>query len=68
MTRTRLGARVSTLLHSAAFILGMALVWSGSSSFAFARAVPEIDPGSATSALTLLAGGVLLLKSRLRSK
>jgi len=68
MTRTRLGALVSTLLHSSAFILGLALVWSASSSFAFARAVPEIDPGSATSALTLLAGGVLLLKSRLRSK
>lgn len=27
---------------------------------------PEIDPGSATSALALLAGGVLLLKSRFR--
>jgi hypothetical protein len=66
MTRTR--ALVSFFLRSSAAILGMALVWSGSSSFAFARAVPEIDPGSATSALTLLAGGVLLLKSRMRPK
>jgi hypothetical protein len=28
--------------------------------------VPEIDPGAAGSAITLLAGGVLLLRSRLR--
>jgi hypothetical protein len=45
-------------------LAGLALIWSATSSFAFARAVPEIDPGSATSALTLLAGGVLLIKSR----
>ncbi|MBY0527662.1 MAG: hypothetical protein K2R98_29965 [Gemmataceae bacterium] len=30
--------------------------------------VPEIDPGSATSALTLLAGGMLILTSRCRRK
>ena len=31
-------------------------------------AVPEIDPGTAGSALTLLAGGLLILKDRLRGK
>jgi hypothetical protein len=29
---------------------------------------PEIDPGSASSALTLLAGGALILVDRLRGK
>ena len=29
-------------------------------------AVPEIDPGTATSALTLLIGGVLILTARVR--
>jgi hypothetical protein len=30
--------------------------------------VPEIDPGSAVSALTLLTGGVMVLASRIRRK
>ena len=55
---------VSQVLSSTRVLAGLALIWSATSSFAFARAVPEIDPGSATSALTLLAGGVLLIKSR----
>jgi len=55
---------VSQVLYSTRVLAGLALIWSATSSFAFARAVPEIDPGSATSALTLLAGGVLLIKSR----
>jgi hypothetical protein len=49
-------------------LLGLALVWSASSGWAFARGTPEIDPGSATSALALLAGGLLLLKPRRRRK
>jgi hypothetical protein len=35
---------------------------------AFVSEVPEIDPGSATSALTLLTGGMLILTSRLRRR
>ena len=31
-------------------------------------ATPEIDPGTAGSALTLLAGGLLILKDRLRAR
>jgi hypothetical protein len=45
-------------------LLGFALVWSATGSWAFGRGVPEIDPGSAASALTLLVGGALLLKPR----
>jgi hypothetical protein len=52
------------VLQSTRMLAGLALIWSASSSFAFGRGAPEIDPGSATSALTLLAGGVLLIKSR----
>jgi len=35
---------------------------------AFVNSVPEIDPGSAVSALTLLSGGMLILTSRCRRK
>jgi hypothetical protein len=45
-------------------LLGLAILWSASSGWAFARGTPEIDPGSATSALALLVGGMLLLKPR----
>jgi len=55
---------VSGAGEKARILIGLALVWSASSSWAFARGVPEIDPGSATSALTLLVGGLLLLKPR----
>jgi hypothetical protein len=43
---------------------GLTLVWSALGATAFARGTPEIDPGSASSALTLLIGGALLLKGR----
>ena len=66
MTRTKL--LLPILARLVCSLLGLALVWSASGSFALARAVPEIDPGSATSAVTLLAGSVLLLKSRCRIK
>jgi hypothetical protein len=68
MFRTRLSALVPTVLHTTRMLLGLALVWSASSNFALSRGVPEIDPGSATSALTLLAGGVLLLMPTKRRK
>lgn len=50
--------------------LGLALVLSAMapSAFAVAVAAPEIDAGSAASALTLLVGGAMLLKDRFLSK
>jgi hypothetical protein len=44
-------------------IVGMALILIGASAFAMA-AVPEIDPGTAGSALALLAGAVLVIRGR----
>ena len=51
--------------RAARILFGLALVMTAFSATAFARGVPEIEPGTASSALTLLIGGVLLLKGRL---
>ena len=52
---------------SACPVLGFLLVTEALKSRVFAAvSVPEIDPGSATSALTLLFGGLLLLVHRRR--
>jgi hypothetical protein len=48
--------------------LGFVLVLSAMAGVARAVDVPEIDPGSAGSALTLLVGGLLIVKDRLRRK
>ena len=48
--------------------LGLALVFTGTASTAIAFDTPEINPGSATSAIALLTGGVLLLADRFRGK
>ena len=48
--------------------LGLALVLSAMAPSAFAAVAPEIDAGSAASALTLLVGGAMLLKDRFLSK
>jgi len=45
----------------AAFVLGMGGI-------AFAQAVPEMDPGTATSGLALLAGAVMLLREAYRRR
>lgn len=45
-------------------LAGMILLLVGVSSFAFATAVPEISAGSAGSALALLSGALLVLRSR----
>ncbi len=45
-------------------ILGMALMLTAVSGLAFATAVPEIDPGSAGSALALLTGALLVIRGR----
>jgi MYXO-CTERM domain-containing protein len=49
-------------------VLGLALAFAASAgpALAGAAAVPEIDPGSANAALALLAGGMLILRSRRR--
>ena len=47
---------------------GFLLVFLACASPALATPVPEIDPGSAVSGLTLLAGGMLLLADKLRMK
>ena len=51
-------------------VIGLGLVFAGSASTALGLDVvtPEIDPGSASAALTFLTGGMLVLKSRLRNK
>jgi hypothetical protein len=47
-------------------LLGMALMFVGVASFASAvfLPVPEIDPGSAGSALALLSGALLVMRAR----
>lgn len=47
--------------------LGMLLLLCGLAGSAMAvTPVPEIDPGSATSAVALLAGSVMILRAKLR--
>ena len=45
-------------------LLGIALMFVSVASFASATAVPEIDPGSAGSALALLSGSLLVIRAR----
>jgi hypothetical protein len=64
---------LSSLARKAMVTGGLLLVFIASASPALAqltdgRAVPEIDPGSAVSGITLLAGGILLLADKLRIK
>jgi hypothetical protein len=51
-------------------VVGALVVLSAFAPVALARldTTPEIDPASATSALTLLAGGFLMLTSRIRRR
>ena len=46
-------------------VFTLVLLGLGASTFVFGS-VPEIDPGSGASALTLLAGAMLLLRSKTR--
>ena len=45
-------------------LIGMFLLFVGAATFAFAVPAPEIDAGSAGSALALLSGALLVLRSR----
>jgi hypothetical protein len=49
-------------------ILGQLILFAGAASVAFGggQSVPEIDPGSAVSAIALATGSILILRSRLR--
>ena len=62
--RTLFVKSVCSLCHGVGFLLVMDAL--SSRTYALPLAVPEIDPGSATSALTLLFGGLLLLTHRRR--
>jgi hypothetical protein len=57
-----------SLLRFATHSLGLLLMLSGMSSLAMAipASTPEVDPASATSALALLAGAVLLARDKFR--
>jgi hypothetical protein len=66
---------LSSLARKAMVTGGLLLVFIASASPALAQPppdnfvrVPEIDPGSAMSGITLLAGGILLLADKLRIK
>jgi len=58
---------VGEMLRLVPKALGLLLVFAAFAGTAAARqGLPEIDPGSAPSALTLLVGGTLLLVDRFR--
>ena len=57
--------RILTLLP---LVFGFALVFLASAGSAHARGVPEIEPGSASSMIALVTGGILILTDRLRRK
>ncbi len=45
-------------------LTGMFLLFAGVATFAFATPMPEVNAGSAGSALALLSGALLVLRSR----
>lgn len=49
-------------------LTGMVLLFAGVATFAFAVPVPEINAGSAGSALALLSGALLILRARRKKK
>ncbi|GIW88217.1 MAG: hypothetical protein KatS3mg108_2541 [Isosphaeraceae bacterium] len=50
-------------------LFGLSLIMAAIGSTAFAaNPIPEIDPGSMVSAMTLLTGGLLVFADRRRSK
>jgi hypothetical protein len=53
----------------ATYVLGISIVMLSAASYAYAGFVaPEIEPGSITAGLGLLAGGLLIARARWRSK
>ena len=73
MMWTRISCAGRALLETAKTTVGLALVLTALGSVAMADVLPppgtpEIDAGSAASAIALLAGGMMLLKDRFRAK
>jgi len=65
----KLGWTVRMLAMVGRTTVGAGLLLTGIGSVAFARIdIPEIDAGSAASAMALLTGGVMLLRDWLRTK
>jgi hypothetical protein len=70
MKAQRLVPLTAMMLGAARKTCGLALVLAASANVALAGALPpplpapEIDPGSMASALTLLAGGLFLMRER----
>jgi len=60
-TSSSLGRKVAQLGRKT---LGFVLVFAACAGTAWAREAPEIHPGSATSAVALLLGGMLLILAR----
>ena len=72
MTSHLFAKSVSAVFKAGRTTLGLALVLAACASPLYASGplpgVPEIDPGSLASALSLLTGGALLLADRCRRK
>ena len=69
MSRLTIGARCFRAMAIACSGIGVALVVASLASTAYAmQAAPEFDPASATSALTLLTGGLLMIAGRMRRR
>jgi hypothetical protein len=60
----QLKADIFTAEESVMKLFGMALLLVAAGGVASASAVPEIDPGSAGSALALLTGALLVIRGR----
>ncbi len=56
------------ILRGASFGVSCGLMLLAMRGVASARAVPEIDPGSAASGIALLAGAALVMLERLRGR
>ena len=69
MVVKRLGKAASACARMTCVAGGLLLAWTACASTAYATPmIPEIDPGSMSSALTLLMGGLLVLAGRHRRK
>lgn len=68
--QTRILSTAKMALAAARTSLGAALLLTGLGAMATAQTapIPEIDAGSAVTALALLSGGVMLLKDRFRGR
>ena len=69
MYRSHIRSQCLRVMTLACSVSGFALLVLAQASIAYARhAAPEVDPASATGALTLLAGGLLIIAGRMRRR